>query len=183
MNRKEQIIFGTLGLVIAACACIAAWVVVPQLQQMYSSLTRATPLPSNTPLSTSENLPTPTIANSLTPTIMPPTPPHTSSILVVVYWDHDNSGIFDSGDVFLGATLELYAGSSCSGTVRATPESFYLFSKLPAGTYCVKVFNNSLSNGPNCTLIPGVYGNTKVYSLGVNEHKRDESEGFPYICQ
>lgn len=176
MNRKEQIIFGTLGLLIAVCGCIAAWLAVPYFQRMFPSPTRATSSPLNTPLSTSENLPTPTIANS-------PTPPHTSSILVVVYWDHDNSRIFDSGDVFLGAALELYAGSSCSGTVRATPKSFYLFSNLPAGTYCVKVFNNSLGNGPNCTLIPGVYGNTKVYSLGVNEHKRDESQGFPYICQ
>jgi hypothetical protein len=34
MNRREQIIFGTLGLLIAACACIAAWLVVPQPEQI-----------------------------------------------------------------------------------------------------------------------------------------------------
>jgi hypothetical protein len=70
MNRTEQIIFGTLGLIFAAFACIAAWLIfyVP------------TPAPSssNPPLSTSENSPAPTIAD-------PPTQPPPLTIMDNIY--------------------------------------------------------------------------------------------------
>lgn len=51
MSRKEQIIFGALGLVIAICACIAAWIVVPQ------SLIALRPN-TNSPFSTTTDAPT-----------------------------------------------------------------------------------------------------------------------------
>ena len=76
MNRKEQIIFAAIGLLIATCGCIAAWLVVPQFQNRFSPPLTMTSIPSNsstamtflTSTPTSENLSTPTGENTPTPT-------------------------------------------------------------------------------------------------------------------
>jgi hypothetical protein len=43
MKRTEQIIFQTLGLLVAALGCIATWLVVPQLEDIFSPPTIAEP--------------------------------------------------------------------------------------------------------------------------------------------
>jgi len=119
------------------------------------------------------------------------TPPPNSSIVLFVYWDRNNNGLYKNSDDWLitGATLELYTGSSCSGTVLATAGEFlgYIFSDLSAGTYCVKVINNSIDNGGECALVPRGGLNTKVYTLNTNERYEDLGtpgrSGFPYVCQ
>lgn len=68
MNRNERItiIVAISGLIVTACGCIAAWLVVPQFQQIFSPPPSVTALPSNTPsaipslnsTSTSESSPT-----------------------------------------------------------------------------------------------------------------------------
>jgi len=177
MNRREPIIFQTLGLLIAACSCIAAWLV------FYPEVRDALP-PSG---------PMPPIISSPTPTPTP-TPVRLSQILVNVYYDDDNNGRFGvtndgehySPDFLIGqAVVELYAGSSCSGAVLATAGDFlaYFFNGLEAGTYCVKVVNDSVTNPGGCALVPGKYGNTKVYTLLMDETMEDYDAGFPYICQ
>ena len=177
MNRREPIIFQTLGLLIAACSCIAAWLVFyPEVRDAVSP---SGPMP---PIIMS---PTPT------PTL---TPVRLSQILVNVYYDDDRNGIFrkkddgepSSPDYLIGnAVLELYAGTSCSGEVLATAGNFlaYTFNNLEAGTYCVKVANNSITNRSGCPLVPGKHGNMKVYHLQTVQTWEDYDEGFPYICQ
>jgi hypothetical protein len=151
--------------------------VVPQ-----TSTASVSETPTLTPIPTTITPPTDTPTNTPTYT---PTPVRNSSILVIVYWDRDNDGRYDSGEAPLSAVLELYAGSSCSGTVIATPAAFlgYKFVDLPAGTYCVKVINNSVEDVGTCTLIPRNNRNEKVYSLFANQDREDIGEGFPYVCQ
>jgi hypothetical protein len=50
MNRREQIIFQILGLLVAVFGCIAAWLVMPQIQQMFSSPTIADPPTQRSPV-------------------------------------------------------------------------------------------------------------------------------------
>jgi len=193
MNRTEQLITGTLGLLITACACIAAWLVI--------YVPTPAPSPSNTPLSASEYPPAPTIADSPTPalTFTPnwtptSTPVRNSQIEFFIYYDDDNNGRFgvtNNGEPYgpdyliTQAVVELYAGSSCSGAVLATAHFFlaYVFSDLEAGTYCVKVVNDSITNPGGCALVPGQYGETKPYYLLPGEAKQDYDAGFPYRCQ
>jgi hypothetical protein len=108
-----------------------------------------------------------------------------SSIVVFVYWDRDDDGLWDSSDYLLTAVLELYAGSSCSGPVIATPIAFlgYKFDDLPEGTYCVKVINNSVEDVGTCALGPRHNRNEKVYSLRANQDLEDLDQGFPYVCR
>jgi serine/threonine-protein kinase len=145
-----------------------------------------TPPPTNTPPPTSTPIPTHTPTN--TPTYTPtytPTPVRNSSIVVFVYWDRDDDGLWDSSDYLLTAVLELYAGSSCSGPVIATPIAFlgYKFDDLPEGTYCVKVINNSVEDVGTCALGPRHNRNEKVYSLRANQDLEDLDQGFPYVCR
>ncbi len=51
MSRKEQIIFGVSGLIIAICACVAAWIVVPpSLISLRSNANTPLPTTIKTPL-------------------------------------------------------------------------------------------------------------------------------------
>jgi hypothetical protein len=80
--------------------------------------------------------------------------------------------------------LEIYAGSSCSGTVIGSPIAFlgYKFDDLAAGVYCVKVINNSVEDVGECAVVPRHDRNEKVYSLEANEDLEDLDQGFPYVC-
>jgi hypothetical protein len=140
--------------------------------------------PTDTPTDTATPTRPPT--DTPTPTRPPtPTPVRNSSILVLVYWDRDKDGQHDSSDTVLSAALELYAGPSCSGTAIATPIEFfgYKFVDLSAGTYCVKVIDNSVEDVGACALIPRNNHNWKRYTLGANDQKEDLDLGFPYVCQ
>jgi cytoskeletal protein RodZ len=115
------------------------------------------------------------------------TPVPDSSILVMVYWDRNNDGQYESGESPLTAALELYEGSACSGTVIATPSAFvgYLFNDLQASIiYCVKVINNSVEHINDCALVPRLGQNTKSYPpLARDQRYNDINAGFPYVCQ
>jgi len=111
------------------------------------------------------------------------TSPPNNSILVLVYWDRDNNGLHGSSDFLLSADVVLYAGSSCSGAVFATPLKVfgYKFVNLADGTYCVKV--NSVEHVDNCVLVPRNGINRKTYkNLQGSEDREDLSPGFPYVC-
>jgi len=126
MNRKEQIILGVLGLLIGACGCIAAWLVVPQFQKMFSPPLSATPMPSaivsqptNTIVVTSlavtpatANLAQPTYSLSPTftasplPTILPTTTPKQ-------YYDQGESVVLKDG-IYMSLSDEfLTEGGPC----------------------------------------------------------------------
>lgn len=87
MNRREQIIFGVLGLLISALGCIAAWLVVPQFQKIFSPLPTITAVPSIFVLPPTPTVftITPPVTDSLTtepPITEQPTAPHWVSELL-----------------------------------------------------------------------------------------------------
>jgi serine/threonine protein kinase len=139
--------------------------------------------PTDTPTPTPTDTPTPTPTKTVPPTH---TPVRNSFLTVIVYWDRDDDGLRDSSDFILSAVLELYAGTSCKGTVYdATPRAFlgYKFVDLPAGDYCVKVINKSVEDVGTCALKPRFGENTKVYRLLKNKGVEDLDLGFPYVCR
>jgi hypothetical protein len=185
MNRTEQIIFGILGLLFAACSCIAAWVFPwqPIRDQIFPAPTRANPSPLNTPLdiplltstSTSEYLPTPTMTQtnattlSFTPTWTPTfTPTITASPI-----DTDGDALTDTEEYTFGTNpfnrdsdddtiddgQEVTAGTNPS---RKDPE-YYIMAMDIASTDHVFTWykNNTRSEGTSSDLseygLPGPY--------------------------
>ena len=137
--------------------------------------------PSRTPTKTLTPSQTPT--KTITPTS---TPVLNSSILVLIYWDRDNNGQKGPSDFLLSATLELYDNPSCSGSkMNVTPSAVfgYKFSNLEAGSYCIKVINNSVEDPCGADVIsPRNNINTKSYSISANQDFEDLNSGFPYVC-
>ncbi|MEM6793631.1 MAG: SdrD B-like domain-containing protein [Acidobacteriota bacterium] len=73
-----------------------------------------------------------------------------------VWFDVDSDGVQDPGEPGIpGARVVLHEGSSCASPVLETAvtdaDGFYLFDDLPAGPYCVEVYEETLPTGYTLT--------------------------------
>jgi hypothetical protein len=93
----------------------------------------------------------------------------------LVFWDKGGNGVLDGADVGIaGVTVKLLKGGLEVASAVTDGSGLYTFTKLPAGSYSVKVIESTLP-------APGA-GNGWVRTFGTNPHAVTLANGQVYLA-